>query len=62
MNAEDIQKIKESDIYINESDVFPSFINSIVSIENDEKVVKDPKRPIIIKYFRNNSEISLLSR
>ena len=60
MNAEDIQKIKESDIYINESDIFPSFINSIVSIENDEKVVKDPKSPMIIKYLKKISETSLL--
>ena len=58
----DEQKINESKIYNKENETFPSFINSTVSIEKAEKVVKDPKRPIIIKYFRNNSEISLLSR
>tara|TARA_Y100001970_G_C13879312_1_gene673054 strand:- start:92 stop:316 length:225 start_codon:yes stop_codon:yes gene_type:complete len=46
-------KHKNSDekIYINANDVFFSFIISIASIENVEKVVKDPKIPIIKKYF-----------
>ena len=55
-------KTNESKIYIKESEIFPSLIKSIVSIENAEKVVNDPKRPIITKYLKNNSETSLLFR
>ena len=55
-------KTNESKIYIKESEIFPSLIKSIVSIENAENVVKDPKRPTITKYLKNNSEISLLFR
>ena len=52
----------DSKIYIKESETLPSLINSIVSIENAENVVKDPKKPMITKYLINNSEISLLFR
>ena len=47
-------------MYDKESDNFPSLINSMVSIENAENVVKEPKRPMIRKYLKNISEISLL--
>lgn len=55
-------KIKESNIYINEIDILPDLINSNVSNEKVENVVKDPRMPIITKYLIIISEISLLSK
>ena len=60
--AAEIERTKESKIYIKENETLPSLNNSIVSIENAEKVVNDPQRPIITKYLKNNSETSLLFR
>ena len=57
-----MEKTKESKIYIKESEILPSFISSIVSIENAENVVNDPNRPMITKYLNNNSETPLLFR
>ena len=53
-------KKKKRNIYKNDKAIFPSFINSTVSIENAEKVVKEPKSPTIKKYLKKISEISLL--
>ena len=60
VKAARILKKQERNIYKNDKATFPSFINSTVSIENAEKVVKEPKRPTIIKYLKKISEISLL--
>ena len=44
-------KISDEKIYINEIKILFSIIISITSKEKVEKVVKDPKIPIIKKYF-----------
>ena len=60
MNAATILKITLNNIYNNESDILLSLINSKTSIENAENVVNDPNRPMMMKYFKIVSDISLL--
>ena len=50
----------EAIIYNKERAISFCLINSIFSIEKAEKVVNDPKNPIIKKYLIIISEISLL--
>ncbi len=52
-------RISDEKIYINEIKILFSIIISITSKEKVEKVVKDPKIPIIKKYFIKSCETFL---
>ena len=54
-------KNKDEKIYKKAIKIFLLTIRSIVSIENVEKVVKEPKTPIIKKYFIKSCDKLLFS-
>ena len=60
MKAAIILKVTVNNTYSNEREILPSLINSKVSNEKAENVVNDPSKPMIMKYFKIISDISLL--